>query len=99
MKMNETVSEPAFFLKKEVRRIVFSEITKKDLPELYNTLKKLFVGRRNCKLWVCMGRHDCWFNNEKEFSQFLHGFVVAMLLVDDDFLDIFGDACSGRPRV
>jgi len=43
MKMNETVSEPAAFLKKEVRRIVFSEISKKDAPELYNTLKTLFI--------------------------------------------------------
>jgi len=100
MKMNETVSEPAAFLKKEVRRIVFSEITKKDVPELYNTLKTLFVGRRHCKLWVCVGRRtDRVFNNEKEFGCFLHGFVTGMLLLDDDFLDQFGDACAGRPKV
>ena len=100
MKMNETVSEPAAFLKKEVRRIVFSEITKKDVPELYNTLKTLFWGRRNCKLWVCIGRRtDCVFNNEKEFGKFLDGFLTGMLLLDDDFLDNCGDACPGRPRI
>ena len=98
--MNETVSEPATFLKKEVRRIVFSEISKKDVPELYNTLKFLFISRRKCKLWVCIGRRtDRVFNNEKEFNQFMWGFLTGMLLIDDDFLDQFGDACPGHPRI
>ena len=77
---------------------MFAEIEKQDLPELYNTLKRLFVGRRNCRLWVCIGRHDCWFQNDKELDRFLHGFVVAMQLVDEDFLDIFGEAAAGHPK-
>ena len=99
MKMVETTSERASLLSKEVRRIVFSEISKKDLPELYNTLNRLFNGRRHCKLWVYIGRHDCWFNNEKEFDKFFQGFRVSMLLLDDDFLDVLGDACAGRSKL
>jgi hypothetical protein len=98
MKMNETTSQRASLFSKEVRRIVFSEITKKDLPELYNTLNRLFIGRRHCKLWVCIGRQDCWFNNEKEFGQFLHGFVAAMFFYDNDFLDKVVYAGVTRPN-
>jgi hypothetical protein len=86
MKMNETTSKHASFLSKEVRRIIFSEITKKDLPELYTTLNRLFINRSQCKLWVCIGNQDCWFNNEAEMVQFLQGFVLAMSFHDDDFL-------------
>jgi hypothetical protein len=99
MKMNETTSKQASFLSKEVRRIIFSEITKKDLPELYNTLNQLFINRRHCKLWVCVGGQDCWFNNEAEISQFLHGFVVSMSFHDDNFLDRVVNSHAHRPNV
>jgi hypothetical protein len=92
MKMVETVSEPASFLKKEVRRIVFTEITKDDLPELFNTLDNLYSGRKNCKLWVCVGRFDNWFNDTRQLSQFLHGFMIAMETIDPGFFDHFGQA-------
>jgi hypothetical protein len=88
----ESLSEPSGFLQKEVRRIVFSEIKKEDIPILYNALKKELNDQRKHKLWICIGRHDTWFNNPKEFDSFLHGFNVAMQLVNDDFLDDFGRA-------
>ncbi|MGA2028999.1 MAG: hypothetical protein ABSG87_02885 [Verrucomicrobiota bacterium] len=97
--MVETKGERASFLSKEVRRIAFSEITKNDLPELYNALNKLFWGRRNCKLWVHVGRFNGWFNNEKELAKFLDGFAVAMLFLDDDFLNACGDARAGHPQL
>ena len=99
MKMVETTSERAFLFSKEVRRIVFSEVTKKDIPELFNALNQLFSGRRHCKLWVCVGPRDCFFNNEKELGNFLNGFSAGMLLIDDDFFDHFGNARSGHPQV
>ena len=99
MKMTETVSEPASFLTKEVRRIHFTEITKKDLAELYNVLNDLFLGRRNCKLWVCIGNHDNWFDDQKQLAHFVRGFCIAIQTIDADFLDDCGSARAGHPRV
>src|SRR5262245_938986 len=100
MKMTESVSQPASLVQKEVRRIVFADVKKADVPELYTILRGLFgAGRQRCKLWVCIGRHDCWFDNEKEYSAFMRGFLISLQLINnDEFLDMFGDPQPGHPK-
>ena len=92
MKKTEYIQEKAEFLKKEVRRIVFNDVKKGDIAELYNDLIALHRDQRKSKLWVCVGRHDTWFNNPAEMKLFLQGLRVGMLLIDNDFLDD-GDQC------
>jgi hypothetical protein len=99
MTKSESVHKQAGFLEKEVRRIIFSEIKKNDIAELYNVLKVLHRDQRKSKLWICMGRHDSWFNSPEEMTLFLQGFRVGMLLLDDDFLNDVGDAIKGRPKL
>jgi hypothetical protein len=99
MKMSEAVHQKSSLLKKEVRRIVFSEISPKDLPELYNTLFTLYGERPNCELWVCIGRDDFWFHNKEEFAKFVMAFSVPLILLDAEFLDPFGKARTGHPRL
>lgn len=87
MKMTETVWERSS-LQKEVRRIHFSDVQKTDLPELYAILKTLFADRGNCRLSVCIGSYDGWFENEKEYNAFLFGFLIAAQVEKDSkFLD------------
>jgi hypothetical protein len=99
MKMSEAVHRPASFLKKEVRRIVFSQIAPNDLPELYNTLYSLYAERRNCELWICIGHRDFWFHNEEKFYKFVYDFSLPLELLDEDFLDHFGKARAGHPQL
>jgi hypothetical protein len=99
MNTDESISEQAGLLQKEVRRIVYRDIKREDIPDLYNALREQCMKQRNHKLWICMGRHDSWFNNSKEFDLFLHGFSVAMCLLDDDFLGEYSRAQRGHPRL
>lgn len=87
MQIVETVNVRAAFLRKEVRRVVISEIGEKDLPELYKKLNEMRMRQHKNKFWICIGRHDTWFNNRNEFSQFLHGFTVGLKLLNDAFFD------------
>lgn len=97
--MSETVERPASLFRKEVRRIVFSQITPDDLAELYNTLRQLYVDRPNCELHVCIGHLDSWFHNTDEFFKFFAGFTVPLEMLDKDFLVPFGKARPGHPKI
>lgn len=97
MKKTESIHQSAGFLQKEVRRIVFNDIKKSDVAELYNLLNVLLRDQRNSKLWISLGGNDTWFNNPDEMLLFMKGFRAGMLLLDDDFLDDVGDAKKGRP--
>jgi hypothetical protein len=92
MKMTESISEPASFLTKEVRRIVFSEVTKEDLPEIFNAMANIFTTRRKCKLWICIGSHDFWFDNDKEADLFMRTFRFVIETIDEDCFDGIGRA-------
>ena len=87
MKIKETTSEPASFLKKEVRRILISDVAKRDLPELGHALDTLLVpgSRRKCILWLCIGRTDFWIKNERDAEMLVRGFFTAMELVAPSF--------------
>ena len=50
-------------------------------------------------MWVCIGQHDFWFHNVEEFTKFVYAFIVPLELLDEDFLDLFGKARAGRPRL
>jgi hypothetical protein len=92
MKMTESISEPASFLTKEVGRIVFSEVTKEDLPEIFNAMANIFTTRRKCKLWICSGSHDFWFDNDKEAGLFMRTFRFVIETIDEDCFDGIGRA-------
>jgi hypothetical protein len=96
MKRTQSVHRRAAFLQKEVVRIEYSEIKKQDMPDLYNALKKDKYEQRNRILWICVGRHDCWFKNKEEFDNFFYGFKVATLLENYNFLDDVGNAIPVR---
>jgi hypothetical protein len=97
MKRTESVHRTAAFLQKEVVRIVYSEIKKEDIADLYNALRKDKYEQRNRILWLCMGSHDCWFKNKDEFDQFFYGFKAATLILkSNDFLDDVGNAIPVR---
>ena len=88
MKIKETISEPASFFKKEVRRILINDVTKRDLPELSFALNTLFLPgrRRQCILWLAIvGARDYWIKNEEEAQFLANGFFIAMTFVDPSF--------------
>ncbi len=98
MTKTENIHEKAELFKRKFGGL-FSDVKKSDVAELYNILKNIHRDQRKSKLWICMGRHDTWFNNPEEMTLFLQGFRVGMLLLDDDFLNDVGDAIKGRPKV
>ena len=87
MKIKETISEPATFIKKEVRRILINDIRKPDLPELGYALANLLAPglRRNCILWLCIETKDFWIKNERDAEMLTKGFLAAMELVDPTY--------------
>jgi len=74
MKIKEQVFEPASFLKKEVLRIDFSDVTKREIPELYTALVKILRNRRGKTLSISINGPDFWFKNEAELDTFINGF-------------------------
>jgi hypothetical protein len=96
MKMKESVFEPASFLKKEMLRIDFSDVTKRDIPEFYNALVKILRDRRGKTLWISIDGPDFMFKNEEEFNTFISGFSIAMRIMDPDVLDAVGRAKWSR---
>jgi len=87
MKITETTQRPAALLQKEILRIEFNEITKKDYAELQGALDHFFVlmYRRNCILDVSLGTTNVLLKNHQEAQLFASGFRTAMQLGDPDF--------------
>jgi len=96
MKIKEQVFEPASFLKKEVLRIDFSDVTKREIPELYTALVKILRNRRGKTLSISINGPDFWFKNEAELDTFINGFSIAMRVMDPDVLAGYGEAKWSR---
>ncbi len=93
MKITEKILEPAEFLKKEFRHVLFQDVSKHDFPELLLCLYNLFnhPRRKKCKLWALVGGMNYEFNTQEELNKFMEGFAAAIELHDPEIRQKMND--------